>query len=108
MANNSIQVLALDDDNHSVCFVTRGSYYSSAANFMQECLLKPHTVEYEVRYVALVDMTGDEDEDMATFDLCACTYDPGKLFKDDNERWVAREKAFDTLWKQGEREYFYV
>ena len=105
---SKLQVLALNDDNHDVCFVTRGSYYSNAASFMQECLLKPHTIEYEVGYVALVDMEGDDDEVCEVFDRVACEYRPESLFQRDQERWQKREEAFDYLWSVAEKEYFNV
>lgn len=108
MANTPIQVLALNDDNHDTCFVTRGSYFHDAADFMKECLLKPHNCEYKVGYVALVDMTGDEDEDMMIFDRVACEYNPETLFTRDQEAWQKREEAFDYLWSVAEKEYFYV
>lgn len=106
-----VKVLALDDDNHSVCFVTTGSYYSNAANFMQECLLKPHATLYEVRQVALCDFD-IKDIDVDTFehwfDLLACTYNPADLFMKDEKLWREREKAFDYFWKYGEAGDFYV
>lgn len=106
---NKIQVLALDDDNHSVCFVTRGSHYGDAASFMRECLLKPHTVEYEVRMVTLVDFEDEEDWEVDyAFDCLACIYNPGELFMKDPERWNERELAFDLFWERGNKEYFYV
>lgn len=108
MAKDSIQVLALNDDNHDICFVTRAFYFHDAASFMQKCLLKPHEENYEVRYVALTEMSGDEDEAIALFDTVACEYNPETLFYRDREQWYTREKAFNELWEQGIKEYFYV
>lgn len=105
----SIQVLALDDDNHSVCFVTRGAYYSDAASFMKACLLKPHNSRYEVRMVTLVDFEDQEDWDIErAFDCLACVYDPAELFMKDPDRWHERELAFNLFWERGNKEYFYV
>ena len=59
---NKIQVLALNDDNHGTCFVTRGSFYSNAADFMHKCLLKPHTEEYEVGFTYICDITPEEED----------------------------------------------
>lgn len=103
-----IQVLALNDDNHATCFITRGSYYSNAAKFMEECLLKPHTIEYDVRFVYLLDLEGDEDTMLNIFDQVACEYQPETLYKRDKEKFFAREKAFDYLWEIAETEYFWI
>ena len=102
-----IKVLCLNDDNHSKCYVTRGSYYSDMADFAKERLLKPHICEYEIREVYICDpsnelATMDEDEFLRLFDLLACTYDPAELFKQDQERWEERNKAFELFWKNGD------
>ena len=104
---SKIQVIALNDDNHSKCYVTRGSYYHNMADFAKECLLKPHTVEYEVREVYICDPSGKlaeltEDEFLCLFDLLAITYDPAELFKENHERWEKREIAFDLFWENGD------
>ena len=104
---SKIQVIALNDDNHSKCYVTRGSYYHHMADFAKECLLKPHTVEYEIREVYICD-PGEklaeltEDEFLYLFDLLAVTYDPAELFKENHERWKNREIAFDLFWENGD------
>jgi hypothetical protein len=104
---SKIQVLALNDDNHAKCYVTRGSYFHNACQFMQECLLKPHTVEYEVREVYLCEPNGDlaeltEDEFLCLFDDLACNYNPDELFKTNKAQWERREFAFDLFWKNGD------
>ena len=103
---SKIQVIALDDDNHSKCYVTRGSYYYDMAAFAKECLLKSHTCEYEIREVCLCDPDGKlaeltEDEFLYLFDLLATIYDPGKLFLENIEQWKNREIAFDLFWENG-------
>ena len=75
-----IKVLCLNDDNHSKCYVTRGSYYHNMADFAKECLLKPHTVEYEVREVYICDPSEKlaeltEDEFLYLFDDIPRTVD---------------------------------
>jgi hypothetical protein len=77
------------------------------ADFAKECLLKPHTVEYEVREVNLCDPSEKlaeltEDEFLYLFDLLAITYDPAELFKENHERWENREIAFDLFWENGD------
>lgn len=104
---SKIQVIALNDDNHSKCYVTRGSYYHDMADFAKECLLKPHTVEYEVREVYICDPSEKlaeltEDEFLYLFDLLAVTYDPAELFKEKPEQWKNREIAFDLFWENGD------
>ena len=104
---SKIQVIALNDDNHSTCYVTRGSYYHDMADFAKECLLKPHTVEYGIREVYICDPSEKlaeltEDEFLYLFDLLAITYDPAELFKENHERWENREIAFDLFWENGD------
>ena len=104
---SKIQVIALNDDNHSKCYVTRGSYYSNMSVFAKECLLKPHTIEYEIREVYICEPQGelaklDEDEFLYMFDLLDLTDDPGKLFKENETAWKNREKAFDLFWENGD------
>lgn len=104
---SKIKVIALNDDNHSKCYVTRGSYYHDMADFAKECLLKPHTVGYEIREVYIYDPSGKlaeltEDEFLYLFDLLAITYDPAELFKESPERWENREIAFDLFWENGD------
>ena len=104
---SKIQVLALNDDNHSKCYVTRDSYYSDMSIFAKECLLKPHTVEYEIREVYICEPNGKlaeltEDEFLYLFDLLAVTYDPAELFKKKPEQWKNREIAFDLFWENGD------
>ena len=104
---SKIQVIALNDDNHSKSYVTRGSHLGDAAKFMKECLLKPHTLEYEIREVYICDPQGelaelDEDEFLYMFDLLDLTNDPGKLFKENETVWQDREKAFNLFWENGD------
>lgn len=104
---SKIQVIALNDDNHTKAYVTRGSYYHDMADFAKECLLKSHTCDYEIREVYLCDPRGelaemDEDTLIRVFDLLYLVYDPGKLFIENPERWLEREKTFDLFWKNGD------
>lgn len=104
---SKIQVIALNDDNHAKVYVTRGSYYHDMADFAKECLLKSHTCDYEIREVYLCDPSGelaemDDNMLISVFDLLYLVYDPGKLFIENLERWLEREKAFDLFWKNGD------
>ena len=105
---SKIQVIALNDDNHSEYYVTRGGYYHNIADFAKECLLKPHSDEYEIREVSFCDPSGElatltEDEFLYLFDLLAVTYNPAQLLKDNPEQWKNREIAFDLFWENGDK-----
>lgn len=102
--NNPIKVLMLDDDIHTPCFVTHGSYFFDAEEFMKECLLHPHTVTYEVRKVSIYDREehGYSKEEfirmMSALDSC---YEPSKLFAESLNKWNFREMSFEKLWDIG-------
>ena len=69
-----IKVLALNDDNHGTCFVTKNKVYYNEVRFMEECLLKPHNEEYVVRGVHICEPSGalealDENEFINMFTL---------------------------------------
>ena len=109
--NNTIKVLALNDDNHGTCFATYGSYFSDAAQFMQERLLRPHDERYEVRMVYLCDEFPDEVWEAGldrSFDMVACCYDPEHLVETNPERWNERRAAFDFLWEVCGKEGFWI
>lgn len=109
---SKIQVIALNDDNHSKCYVTHDSYYPNMADFAKKRLLKSHSVEYEVREVYICNPSGElatlaKDEFLYMFDLLALTNDPAQLFKDKLSQWNKREIAFDLFWKNG-NEWLYA
>lgn len=79
-----IQVLALDDDYHTINYVTKDCYYYNVEEFMKECLLKPHDKEYEVRMVRYINLEEDSKE-MKAFVYLHCR---GKS-----------NDAFDILWE---------
>lgn len=109
------QVLVLNDDNHSSCFVTRTAYYSNVVSFMRECLLNPHHITYELRQVHICNPADElmalydnnEDVFINDFDRLACTYtdEIDKLTKEENS---ARIKAFQRFWDHGDKEFNYV
>ena len=79
-----MQVLALDDDYHTINYVTKDCYYYNAEEFMKKCLLKPHDKEYEVRMVRYINLEEDSKEMMA-FDYL--------------HRGIKSNDAFDILWE---------
>ncbi len=93
---NSFRVLALDDDNHSVSFVSEdGVEYADAAAFMRDCLLHPHGVFYTVRMITLVEEyyeTIDEDFDKVQFGCGPMTDD-----------W---REAFERLWEVSQEDFY--
>lgn len=96
----TIQVIALDDDNHAKSYITREKHYSNFADFAKKCLLKPHDCEYEIREVCICEPQGElaeiaEDEFFDMFDLLDGCIDPDKTNED-------REAAFNLFWENGE------
>lgn len=93
---NTIKVLALDDDNHSVSFVTEeGVNYSSAAEFMRDCLLQPHGTFYTVRMIALVEEYCEAVEEEFDKIQFGCG-----LMTDD---W---REAFERLWAVSQEDFY--
>ena len=100
--DNTIKVLKLDDDNHSPCYVTLGSYYHDAEDFIK-ALSQPHTWFFRIKEVRLVEVEWpDEDEFLRIFDDVACEYHPETLYSRDREQWNKREESFNKLWEVGE------
>ena len=108
--NSPIKVLALNDDNHETCFVTLGSYFPNSKTFMKECLLKPHTIAYEVRGIYACDEWSEDEEHLLDeyFDLLAGNYYPEKLFMISPETWELRNRAFELLWNIAKEDDWYV
>ena len=103
----TIQVIALNDDNHAKSYITREKHYYDFANFAKECLLKPHDCEYEIREVYICEPAGElaemvEDEFLYMFDLLDGCIDPDKTDKKYDED---REFAFNLFWENGEAWY---
>ena len=102
-----IQVVALNDDNHSRSYVTADRHLGDAADFMMQCLLRPHTDEYEVREVYICDPLGKlaeltEDEFLYMFDLLDCNTDVPALQREHPEVWKNRQIAFNLFWEEGD------
>lgn len=97
----NIRILALDDDNHSICFASERHYWSDAAEFIKDRLAAPHTDNYEIRMITLIDYDESVDD---MFDRLSCCYRPSQL---DAEAAEAREEAFNKLWEIA-KEDFYV
>ena len=106
-----IPVLALNDDNHSICYVTRNGYWSDADSFMKEVLCKPHTVEYKVKDITLIYLNhtlvcdGMNTEEM--FDRVDDYRIADRRDRMTEEDLKKREIAFDYLWNT-EEDLLYV
>lgn len=103
MNNLPIPVLALDDDNHSPCYVTQGGYWNNAEEFMNEVLCKPHTVEFKIKPITLVYLDDKiNHEGMDIWNLFgALEYRPDwtNMTQEQKDR---RQKAFDFFWQTSE------
>ena len=106
-----IPVLALNDDNHSICYVTRNGYWSDADSFMKEVLCKPHTVEYKVKDIPLIYLNtmlvcdGMNIEEMFDrVDDYRIADHRDRMMEEDLKK---REIAFDYLWNT-EEDLLYV
>lgn len=102
-----IKVIALNDDNHSRSYVTEEHHLGDAADFMMQCLLRPHVDEYEVREVYICEPMGKlaeltEDEFLHMFDLLDCTYNVPELQREHPEVWKNRQIAFNLFWEEGD------
>lgn len=105
-----IPVIGIDDDNHSISYVTRGNYYSNSEIFMREVLCKPHTDEYKIKIIHFVDLKEDlnfkglDGEQMCH--LLDCVSDIDKLFKENHNKWLLREEVFNFLFYTKEEELY--
>lgn len=89
-----IKVLALDDDNHEISYVTeKGEYFYGASSFMKNCLLKPHTNTYKVREIVLINI-----EENKWFDTIQFGLKKNSSLKEFSH-WV---HAFVQLWEIGD------
>lgn len=92
-----IRVLALNDDNHATYFTREdGVRYYDAADFINNCLAKPHAIEYVVRGFYICDdfsHTPLRDVDETVIDeMFDCVESGGELY---GRNFT---ESFDTLW----------
>lgn len=105
-----IKVIALNDDNHDTCFVTKETVYSNVKNFMESCLLKPHVEDYRVRGVYICDPLGklidmEEEDFYSAFNLLSIK--PSVLIRDNRiEELVKRNDYFDLFFDNGDPYWF--
>lgn len=102
-----IKVLALNDDNHEICFATMDYVYYSARDFMESCLCKPHGDTYVIRGIHICEPPESfehlsDDEWISVFDLVE--QKPVNLFGCGRGEDVMKRIAhFEKLWKEGNK-----
>lgn len=107
-----IPVLALNDDNHSICYVTRNGYWSDADSFIKKVLCKPHTVEYKIKDISLIYLNTMLVCDGMTIEEMFNRVDDYRINNRKEDRMTEeglkkREIAFDYLWNT-EEDLLYV
>ena len=105
-----IRVIALNDDNHDTCFVTKDTMYYNAKRFMEGCLLNPHGDQYIIRGVCICDPPNklaemDEDEFCNEFSLLE--HKPQDLIANGGLNLLAkRNDIFEKFWENGRENWF--
>ena len=106
---SKIRILMLDDDNHTPCYVMENRYWSNANSLMKEVLCKPHTLEYEIKEIKLIELnTALYYENMSAEDMFDRVDDyrinkRNGLTEDEYEK---RLKAFNFLWETPEEDLY--
>lgn len=99
MNNLPIPVLELNDDNHSLCYVTQGGFWHNAEEFMTNVLCKPHTVEYKIKHITLIELDDKiNHEGMDIFELFGALEHRPDWTNMTQEQKDKRQKAFDFFW----------
>ena len=86
MSNEFIRVLAMNDDNHSIHFVTEDGANFSLHDFISK-IAQPHKERYSVRMVFICDLP-EENKYVEAFDFV----ESGPH----NAVWM---ESFDLLWR---------
>ena len=94
-----IKVLALDDDNHEISYITeKGEYFYGASSFMKNCLLKPHANTYKVREIVLINIEENTEQVDEWFNTIQFGLKENSSLKEFSD-WA---HAFAQLWKIGD------
>ena len=92
-----MRVLALNDDNHEVCFTTEtGVLYYNARHFITECLGLPHEIEYDVRGFCICDNIKGGVYSQEDIELIFTCVESGSAKVYDRD--ITFAEAFDLLW----------
>ena len=103
MENIIVPVLELNDDNHSYCYATKDNYWYDSQEFMEKVLCKPHTEEYKIKHIALIELNSDIRVDgMDIFALFSALDTRPKWESMTQEQRDRRQKAFDYFWNTSE------
>ena len=107
MENIIVPVLELNDDNHSYCYASKDGFWYNAEEFMEKALCKPHTEEYKIKHIALIEL--DEEINVDGMDIQdlfgALEFRPDweNMTQEQRDR---REKPFDFFWNTPEEEMY--
>lgn len=107
MNNIIVPVLELNDDNHSPCYASKDGFWYDAEEFMEKVLCKPHTEEYKIKSIVLIDLDDKIKVDgMDIFDLFGCLDTRPDWENMTQEQRDKRVKAFDFFWNTSEEELY--
>lgn len=103
MNNVVVPVLELNDDNHSPCYASKDGFWYDAEEFMSKVLCKPHTEEYKIKSIVLVDLDDRINVDgMDIFTLFGTLDTRPDWEQLTQEQRSRREKVFDFFWQTDE------
>ena len=103
MYNIIVPVLELNDDNHSSCYTSKDGFWYDAEEFMEKVLCKPHTEEYKIKSIVLVDLDDKINVDgMDIFTLFGCLDIRPDWESMTQEQKDRRLKVFDFFWQTDE------
>lgn len=99
MENIIVPVLELNDDNHSPCYASKDGFWYDSEEFMEKVLCKPHTEEYKIKSIILVELDNKIKVDgMDIFNLFGCLDTHPDWENMIQEQRDKRTKAFDFFW----------
>ena len=100
MENVVVPVLELNDDNHSPCYTSKDGFWYDAEEFMEKVLCKPHTEEYKIKSIVLVELDDKINVDgMDIFTLFGCLDTRPNWEQLTQEQKDRRQKVFDFFWQ---------
>lgn len=106
MISFPIKVLVIKDYDDVVRVVTRGNRYTVFGDFISD-LAKSHNVDYKIKTLVFETCSLDLKQSvMFNYKLdLLINEDPLELAKNDFDKFLERESAFDTIWEVAEDGY---
>lgn len=103
MISFPIKVLVIKDYDDVVRVVTRGTRYTVFGDFVSD-LAKSHSVDYKIKTLIFETCSLDLKQSvMFNYKLdLLISEDPLELAKNDFDKFLERESAFDTIWEVAE------